>query len=154
MVAENTARLYLGVFNLIINEFFDPIIHANQYGFRTGIPGYRAWLAIINQILYFRSRGIEFRIYELDLLGFFPNIHKSLLNDMYINKMRVPNRFIYRVAAFDKIPLLLDGKLQRSRTGLPQGAASSPLLANLVLNELGLLEALPGGSSIFRYVDD
>jgi hypothetical protein len=71
-----------------------------------------------------------------------------------MNQMKVPARFLNRVIVFDEIPLLLEGKVKRSETGLPQGAASSPLLANLVLNELGLLDRLPGGSRIFQYVDD
>jgi hypothetical protein len=48
----------------------------------------------------------------------------------------------------------LESKFQRSDTGLPQGAATSPILSNLVLKELGLLDSLKGGSSIIHYADD
>jgi retron-type reverse transcriptase len=148
------ARIYLGVFNSLVMEFMEPTISRNQFGFRTGKPGYLAWLEMMRLILYYKANGINFRIYELDLLGFFPNIHKSLLREMYINQLHVPRRLLSRVEAIDSIPLVIEGVYRRSETGLPQGAAPSPLLANLVLNELGLLNELSGGSSIFQYADD
>ena len=153
-VPSVAARIYLGVFNSIVLEFLDPTVNPAQFGFRTGRAGYQAWKEMMRLIIYFKSRGIEFGVYELDLLGFFPNMHKSLLKEMYINQLRVPSRLIAKIAAIDSIPLLLEGEIKRSGTGLPQGAAPSPLLANLVLNELGLLNKLPGGSCIFQYADD
>jgi hypothetical protein len=148
------ARLYMGVMNLILQEFFDTYIGSQQFGFRSGKPGYVAWLAIIRLILYYKHLGLPVRIYELDLLGFFPNIHKRLLSETYSNQLMVPRRHIAGLKAFDSIPLLLQGELIRSSTGLPQGAATSPILSNLVLNELGLLDPLKGGSTIIHYADD
>jgi hypothetical protein len=153
-VPSVAARIYLGVFTLIVSEFLEPTISRNQFGFRIGRAGYHAWLGIMRTILYYKSQGIDFRVYELDLLGFFPNIHKSLLRQMYMNQLKVPARFIHKVEAIDMIPLRMDSKIVRSETGLPQGAAPSPLLANLVLNELGLLDVLKGGSQLFQYADD
>jgi hypothetical protein len=73
---------------------------------------------------------------------------------MYRNQLKVPMRFIPRIEDIDSIPLLMEGILRKSATGLPQGAAPSPLLANLVLSELELLNKLSGGSCIFQYADD
>jgi hypothetical protein len=107
-----------------------------------------------DMILDLRKAGTDIRIYEYDLLGFFPNINKSLLTETYTNQLMVPKKYLRRMEAFDSIPLIIDKELRRSDTGLPQGSATSPILANLVLNQLQLLDTLSRGSTIIQYADD
>jgi retron-type reverse transcriptase len=55
--------------------------------------------------------------------------------------------------SFLRAPILINGKLQKRRKGVPQGSPLSPLLSNILLNELDK-ELEKRGHRYVRYADD
>jgi len=55
--------------------------------------------------------------------------------------------------SFLRAPILIDGKLHKRRKGVPQGSPLSPLLSNILLNELDK-ELEKRGHRYVRYADD
>ncbi|MBR0096200.1 MAG: group II intron reverse transcriptase/maturase, partial [Synergistaceae bacterium] len=76
-------------------------------------------------------------VVEFDIKGFFDNVnHQKLLHQMYALGIQdeVSKSKVKRIL---KAPIKMpDGKLMYPRKGTPQGGIISPLLANIVLNEL------------------
>ena len=76
-------------------------------------------------------------VVEFDINGFFDNVdHSKLIKQMWALGIR-DNRLIYIIKCILKAPVQLEnGNVVTPDKGTPQGGIISPLLANIVLNEL------------------
>ena len=72
-------------------------------------------------------------ISDADIEGFFDNVcHERL---MELQQIRISDpRLLALIAHFLKSGVLIDGKLEATDEGVPQGASLSPLLANVYLH--------------------
>jgi group II intron reverse transcriptase/maturase len=130
-----------------LSLMFEPDFSANSYGFR---PGRNAGQAILQAQTYI-NQGYR-SIVDIDLKSFFDMVNHDYLMTLVKRKVKDPDllRLIWR---FLRSPIQIEGKLQKRRLGVPQGGPLSPLLSNIVLNELDK-EMESRGLRFVRYADD
>ena len=94
--------------------------------------------------------GKDIWVLEADIRGFFDNIaHESILN--LINNF--PKRDL--IQGWLKAGFVLDGKINPTEMGTPQGGVISPLLANIGLHGLETyLKSTNSKLGVIRYADD
>ena len=120
-----------------ILQVLEPICEAkfseNSYGFR---PNRSCQQAIAATYKHINRTGLTY-IVEVDIKGFFDNVnHRKLMKQIYAMNIR-DKKLLYIIQQILKAPILLpDGSKVIPVKGTPQGGILSPLLANIVLNEL------------------
>jgi len=129
-----------------LSPLFDPEFSEHSYGFR---PGKSATQAILQALAYI-NQGYWY-IVDIDLKSFFDEVNHDYLMTLIKRKVRDPLvlRLIWK---YLRSPMQIDGKLQKRRKGVPQGGPLSPLLSNIVLNELD--QELEEALRFVRYADD
>jgi group II intron reverse transcriptase/maturase len=132
----------------ILEPVFEPTFHPSSHGFR---PNRGAHTAIAEAKEHIRA-GYDI-VVDLDLEKFFDQVnHQRLLNRL---ARRVDDgRFLQLVHRMLKAKVVLpDGARVSSNEGTPQGGPLSPLLSNIVLDELDW-ELDRRGLRFVRYADD
>lgn len=132
----------------ILEPIWDPTFHSSSHGFR---PGRGAHTAIAEASRYV-TEGRRYTV-DIDLSKFFDRVnHQRLLDRL---GQRVKDRGIWRlVRLMLKAKVVLpDGTRVSSEEGTPQGGPLSPLLSNIVLDELDQ-ELARRGHRFVRYADD
>lgn len=120
-----------------IKQVMEPICEAkfsnNSYGFR---PGRSVEHAISRAYQLMQLSHLHYVI-EFDIKGFFDNVcHTKLIRQIWAMGIH-DKHLIYVVKQILKAPIRMpDGSKEYSQKGTPQGGIISPLLANIVLNEL------------------
>ena len=133
--------------NQALQTIFEPEFSVFSYGFR---PNRRATDAVLKS-QEFINQGYTF-IIDIDLRKFFDMVNHDYLMNLIYQKVKDPvlHKLILR---FLRVPISLSGVLHKRRQGVPQGSPLSPLLSNIVLNNLDKeLERL--GLRFVRYADD
>lgn len=88
----------------------------------------------------------------MDLKSFFDKVDHCLLLQLLYSKIKCP-KTLRLIRKWLRAPILIDGKLHKRRKGVPQGSPLSPLLSNILLNELDK-ELVKRGVRFVRYADD
>lgn len=120
-----------------ILQILEPICEArfsdNSYGFR---PNRSTENAIASAYKHMQRSNLHF-VVEVDIQSFFDEVnHSKLVKQIWAMGIR-DTRLIYIIKQMLKAPVqLLHGELVTPTKGTPQGGILSPLLANIVLNEL------------------
>ena len=120
-----------------VKQVLEPICEAkfsdNSYGFR---PNRSAEHAIAATYKHLQRSDLHFVI-EFDIKGFFDNVnHSKLIRQIWAMGIH-DKHLIYILRQMLTAPIKLEnGKLIIPDKGTPQGGIISPLLANIVLNEL------------------
>ena len=131
----------------VLSPVCEPYFSEYSYGFR---PGRCCETAIVKVLEYFND-GYDW-VVDIDLEKFFDNVpHDKLMSYVHniINDGDVES-LIYK---YLKAGVMIDGSYEESEVGTPQGGNLSPLLSNIILNELDKeLEAR--GLHFTRYADD
>jgi len=118
-----------------------------SYGFR---PNRNAQQAVLKAQEYINS-GYQ-RIVDIDLKNFFDEVDHCILLQLLYRKVKCPLT-LRLIRKWLRAPILINGKLVKRRKGVPQGSPLSPLLSNIMLNELDKeMEKL--GLRYVRYADD
>jgi group II intron reverse transcriptase/maturase len=130
-----------------LSPLFEPDFSPYSYGFR---PVKSAGQAIVQARQYI-NQGHSY-IVDIDLKSFFDEVNHDYL--MNLIKRKVGDRQLLRLIwRYLRSPVQVEGKLQKRRKGVPQGGPLSPLLSNIVLNELDK-ELDKRGLRFVRYADD
>nr|WP_246849109.1 reverse transcriptase domain-containing protein [Aquimarina sp. U1-2] len=91
-------------------------------------------------------------IVDIDLQGFFDEVpHYKLLQLIYY-KVKCPTT-LWLIRKWLRAPILINGKLRKRRKGIPQGSPLSPLLSNILLDQLDKYLKYKG-YRFMRYADD
>jgi RNA-directed DNA polymerase len=130
-----------------LQPLWDPTFSEHSYGFR---PNRSAHQAVMQAQAYI-IEGYQF-VVDIDLAKFFDRVCHDRL--MAAVSARVSDRRVLRlIRGFLTAGVLNNGLFEESREGTPQGGPLSPLLSNLVLDELDR-ELARRGHRFVRYADD
>jgi len=131
----------------VLQPEWDPTFSESSYGFR---PGRSAHQAVDKARGYYR--GGHQRVVDLDLEKFFDRVNHDKM--MSLVRGRVADRRVTRLIRRYLKAGMLTGDVYVPRSeGTPQGGPLSPLLANLLLDQLDR-ELEKRGHCFVRYADD
>lgn len=131
----------------VLQPRFDPTFSDASYGFR---PGRRAHDAV-RRAQGHVSEGRRF-VVDLDLEKFFDRVNHDVLMGR-LDKRIADRRVLGLVRRYLEAGILADGVVMDRQEGTPQGGPLSPLLANLLLDEVDK-ELERRGHAFVRYADD
>ena len=130
-----------------ITPVVEPHLSEYSYGFR---PNRRAQQAII-KLLEYLNDGHTY-IVDIDLEKFFDNVPQDKLMTLVGKIISDPDTESL-ISKYLKAGVMVAGKYEETNVGTPQGGNLSPILSNIMLNELDReLEAR--GLHFVRYADD
>ena len=118
-----------------------------SYGFR---PNRNAQQAVMKAQEYINA-GYQ-HIVDIDLKNFFDEVDHCILLQLLYRKVKCPLT-LRLIRKWLRAPISINGKLVKRRRGVPQGSPLSPLLSNIMLNELDK-EMERQGLRYVRYADD
>jgi RNA-directed DNA polymerase len=131
----------------VLDPLLDPTFSASSYGFR---PGRSAHEALAKAREYVADGRVI--VVDLDLEKFFDRVNHDIL--MARLARRIADKRLLRVARrFLQAGLMSNGVCVEREEGTPQGGPLSPLLANLLLDDLDK-ELERRGHRFCRYADD
>lgn len=133
--------------SLVFEEIFDPAFTASNFGFRRGKSQHRA----IGQVRTIVQEGYEWCA-SIDLESFFDEIPHDLILRLIRRKV-ADERLVTLVTRALKAGVMVEGKFEKTIKGCPQGSPLSPMLSNMVLNELDH-ELERRGHRYCRWADD
>ena len=131
----------------ILTPIFDPMFSDNSYGFR---PNRRCEQAIVKLLEYFNDGYVW--IVDIDLEKFFDNVPQDKLMS-YVGRVIHDGDTESLIRKYLKAGVMNKGKYESTEVGTPQGGNLSPLLSNIMLNELDK-ELESRGLRFTRYADD
>ena len=135
------------IYRVLLPEY-DKVFCGSSHGFR---PGKNCHTAIQEAATYVEA-GYEY-VVDIDLERFFDTVNHERLMSRLRREISDPRvlKLIHRIVRSDTV--LPDGVKVRNENGVPQGGPLSPLLSNIVLDELDR-ELLNRGHKFVRYADD
>jgi len=131
----------------VVQRCWEPHFHSNSYGFRPGRNAHQAIDYAQGQL-----RAGRRWVVDIDLDAFFDRVNQSRLIHRLSHQLadaellRLINRYL-------KGGVMIDGQREATLEGVPQGGPLSPVLANVVLDELDW-ELHHRGHTFARYADD
>ena len=142
-----TDRLIQQALLQVLQPILDPTFSQHSYGFR---PNRSAHGAILAAQAYVQSgRRV---VVDVDLEKFFDRVNHDILIDRV--RKRVGDAGAIRlIRAYLNSGIMMGGVVQERVMGTPQGGPLSPLLANVLLDEVDK-ELERRGHSFVRYADD
>ena len=131
----------------VLTPLFDPYFSPASYGFR---PGKRGHDAVREAKKYIRS-GYDW-VVDLDLEKFFDRVNHDILMARLARSIS-DKRVLRLIRRFLTSGVLINGLVSATEEGTPQGGPLSPLLSNIVLDDLDK-ELTRRGHRFVRYADD
>ena len=132
----------------VLNPILDPTFSNSSYGFR---PGRDAHMALEQARKYVAQEGREI-VVDLDLEKFFDRVNQDILMSRIARRIG-DKRLLRIIRRFLQADMMQDGVCVTRDEGTPQGGPLSPLLANLLLDDLDQ-ELERRGHCFCRYADD
>lgn len=133
--------------NQVLQGVFEPTFHPHSYGFRPKRSAHQAVRHAQAQV----KAGWDW-VVDLDLAAFFDRVNHDRL--MHRLKQRIDDPALLRlIGRFLRAGVQMGDEVEPTREGVPQGGPLSPLLANVVLDELDA-ELTRRGHRFTRYADD
>jgi group II intron reverse transcriptase/maturase len=142
-----TDRLIQQALLQVLQPLLDPTFSDHSYGFRPGRSAQDAVLMAQRHV----SSGRRV-VVDVDLEKFFDRVDHDILIDR-LRKRIADQAVIWLIRAYLDAGTLVDGVVEKSRCGTPQGGPLSPLLANVLLDEVDR-ELERRGHCFVRYADD
>jgi len=131
----------------VLQKRWDPTFSEHSYGFRPGRSAHQA----VAQAQQYIADGYNWTV-DFDLEKFFDRVnHDKLMGQ--IAKRVDDKRLLKLIRAFLNAGVMENGLVSPSVEGTPQGGPLSPLLSNVVLDELDR-ELERRGHRFVRYADD
>jgi RNA-directed DNA polymerase len=131
----------------ILTPIFDPEFSESSYGFRPGRSAHNAVYKVQDYIRQGYRQAVD-----MDLAKFFDTVVHDVLMVRVARKVK-DKRVLALIGKYLRTRVLVAGRLQDTRQGVPQGGPLSPLLANILLDDLDK-ELERRGLRFARYADD
>ena len=131
----------------VLQPMFDPTFSEHSHGFR---PGRRAHDAVRKAQQYIQD-GRRW-VVDVDLEKFFDRVNHDVLMGKLENRI-VDRRMLRLIRRYLAAGVMADGVMVERYEGTPQGGPLSPLLANVLLDEVDK-ELEKRGHCFVRYADD
>lgn len=131
----------------VLTPIFDRIFDPNSYGFRPNKSAHQA----IEQARTYIEDGYQF-VVDIGLEKFFDKVHHDKLMSL-ISKTIEDKPTLKLIRRYLQAGIMENGLVTVNREGTPQGGPLSPLLSNIMLNELDK-ELEKRGHKFVRYADD
>jgi group II intron reverse transcriptase/maturase len=131
----------------VLQPIFDPAFHPNSYGFRPGRSAHEAVRAAQRYV----QAGKEY-VVDMDITKFFDHVNHDILMRRIGRTIR-DKRVLRLIGRYLRAGVMINGVVQETEEGTPQGGPLSPLLANIYLDALDR-ELEQRGLAFCRYADD
>ncbi len=142
-----TDRLIQQAIAQVLMPIFDPEFSEFSFGFRPGRSAHDA-VRIVREYV---RQGYRTAV-DMDLSKFFDMVNHDIL--MHRVSLKVHDKRVLRlIGKYLRAGVMVNGRLQHTHTGVPQGGPLSPLLSNILLDDLDK-ELEHRGHKFVRYADD
>lgn len=131
----------------VLTPIFDPDFSESSFGFRPGRSAHEA----LRQVQSHIKAGYRIAV-DLDLAKFFDNVRHDILMARVARKVR-DKQLLALIGRYLRAGVLVGESIQATVIGTPQGGPLSPLLANILLDDLDR-ELERRGHRFARYADD
>jgi RNA-directed DNA polymerase len=131
----------------VLTPVFDPHFSESSFGFRPHRSAHQA----VNKVLKDIQRGYAYAV-DIDLEKFFDTVdHDTLMSRV---SRHVRDKGILRlIGKYLRSGVVVNGRLNQTAMGVPQGGPLSPMLSNILLDDLDK-ELEKRGHRFARYADD
>lgn len=155
---DKTSKRPLGI-PTVVDRFIQQAIHQvlspiyeqqfsdNSFGFRPKRSTHKA----LFRCKQFISEGYTYAV-DMDMEKFFDTVNHSKLIEI-LSKTLDDNRVLSLIHKYLNAGVVVEHKFEATEQGVPQGGPLSPLLSNIMLNELDK-ELTERGHRFVRYADD
>ena len=130
-----------------LSEMYDPTFSEYSYGFRPNRDAHQA----VRQAKEYIQEGYRW-VVDMDLEKFFDKVNHDRLMATLSNRIQDKN-VLYLIRQYLQAGIMEQGLVSPNTEGTPQGGPLSPLLSNIVLDELDK-ELEKRGHKFVRYADD
>lgn len=131
----------------VLTPIFDPGFSPNSFGFRPGKRGHDA----VRQAQRFIREGYRI-VVDIDLEKFFDRVNHDILMSRVARKVK-DKRVLKLIRKYLKSGVMAGGIVSHTEEGTPQGGPLSPLLSNIMLDDLDK-ELERRGLHFSRFADD
>jgi len=131
----------------VLSPIFDPHFSASSYGFRPGRSAHQAVSAAKGHV----EAGHRW-VVDMDLEKFFDRVNHDVLMSRVARRVK-DKRVLGLIRAFLEAGIMFEGVVTAHSEGTPQGGPLSPLLSNILLDDLDK-ELERRGHRFCRYADD
>ena len=131
----------------VLQPRFDPTFSEASYGFRPGRSAHEAVRAAQKYI-----QGGRRWVVDVDLEKFFDRVNHDLLMGRLAKRIG-DKRMLRLIRSYLEAGIMVNGVVMERQEGTPQGGPLSPLLANILLDEVDK-ELEKRGHTFCRYADD
>ncbi len=130
-----------------LTPLFEPLFSSHSYGFRPGRSAHDA----VKQAQEYVQEGYEW-VVDIDLEKFFDRVNHDMLVARVARVVK-DKRMLKLIRAFLESGVMVEGIVIETEEGTPQGGPLSPLLSNIMLDDLDK-ELEKRGHRFVRYADD
>jgi group II intron reverse transcriptase/maturase len=130
-----------------LTPLFEPLFSNQSYGFRPGRSAHQA----IKQAQEYVQEGYEWAV-DIDLEKFFDRVNHDMLMARVARVVK-DKRVLKLIRAYLNSGVMVNGVVMETEEGTPQGGPLSPLLSNIMLDDLDK-ELEKRGHKFVRYADD
>lgn len=131
----------------ILSPIYEPLFSNSSYGFRPQRSAHDA----LKQCQNYITAGYKYTV-DMDLEKYFDTVSHSKLIEVLSRTIK-DGRVISLIHRYMNAGVIENGRFVETRIGVPQGGNLSPLLSNIMLNELDK-ELERRGHKFVRYADD
>ena len=140
-------RLIQQALHQVLSRIFDPGFSEHSYGFRPGRAAHQA----VQAARAYVAQGRRW-VVDMDLEKFFDRVNHDILMARVARKVK-DKRILVLIRRYLQSGVMVGGLVQARREGTPQGGPLSPLLSNILLDDLDK-ELERRGHAFCRYADD
>jgi len=131
----------------VLSPIYEKQFSSHSYGFRPKRNAHQA----LQQCQRYITEGYTYAV-DMDLEKFFDTVNQSKLIEVLSRTIR-DGRVISLIHRYLQAGVVVANKFEQTTVGVPQGGPLSPLLSNIMLNELDK-ELERRGHHFVRYADD